>query len=221
MSISKDPNVSNLERQLAEFEVLGSVYSDSISVDSKLLENLKSFVENPKAALPITSPLRFDIKIATDIIVQCTLPLDYPLISPQIAIDICNNRRGYSKVSLDESNEKISTYLKTNFVPSQETLFETLDWIINTSDIVQSIESLCSDKTTEVKSPKDNYTMNRTSQYLLEIKRLYIWFHHIYDPKKKTIVRNSATNLKLRGFLVTGKPGRRIKKQRTYNTYKS
>lgn len=41
----------------------------------------------------------------------------------------------------------------------------------------------------------------------MKLKRTYIWFHHIYNAKKKQNIAALGSKLDITGFCYTGKPG--------------
>eukprot|EP01084_Bolivina_argentea_P000641 1190_1 len=186
--------MSDLEEQLQEFESIQSIYDNNkLSFNQKLITKLQSSIEsnNKQNNLP---NLQFTLSITHQILIDCTLPSNYPSTTAPILF-IRSNSSKHSKSSIQDANNLLKSRINQEFESDTSILFDLFDWIQENIPSVIKVANFKNNKSKPMTKPK------------LNLQRSFMWFHHIYSSTKKRNINQLARQYKITGFCVTGKPG--------------
>lgn len=192
-----------LELQLAEVEMLESMFSNpgEFTQDSlEALPEVRAFVDGTLSYECLDSRVGFTIKISTseslasEVELVCHLPHEYPNALPEVFTRAPAMDR--------ESHRRLSEDLH-EFLSSQETgqimVGLLVDWL---QENVHKYLKESSEPASNSTSLQGTGSKGETS-----FTRLWIYSHHIYSKFKRRDIFDWASELRLHGFGMPGKPG--------------
>ena len=179
----------NIEMQLAEIELLQSMYSEQEFQlnDFLMIEDLKNWLTKPDTCPPPTT-LSFVLHLNLDFYIK--FPNEYPQIPAEIFVR--SNEIQRDKQS--ELNKNLQEFITETFEPDCALVTEVVSWVQDHfSDYlkpnVQDLEKLPMVPKVEI------------------LGRLWLYSHHIYSKTKRKNILDLAKENQLTGFCMPGKPG--------------
>ena len=203
---------SNLEQQLDELDTLQSIYSEPgefIIEDWNAYTALKRYVKEAHNDHPnfVEFTIHLTIENNTtsttgsstvinenefDIEINCRLSCSYPSTQfPQVHI----HSDGLTRTGQDDFNKDLQVYMSTELVLGDACILSVIDWAR------EKAPSYYTAPTPLQQTEKDTETESD------EFCRMWLYMHHIYSKTKRRNILSLASDLKLTGFCLPGKPG--------------
>ena len=187
-----DRIVQNFEMQLAEIELLKSMYSeDEFKLhDELILTEVQSWIDNPGDELPNT--ISFVLKLDKAQI-YVSFPHDYP---GSKCAEILVRSDDLKRNDQSRLNKDLETFTESVFEPECAIVTEIVSWLQDnfTEYFQESATAKCDVKNDEFKGP-------------IFAGRLWLYSHHIYSKIKRKDILDLAKDHSLTGFCMPGKPG--------------
>lgn len=187
-----DRIVQNFEMQLAEIELLKSMYSeDEFKLNDELiLTEVQSWIDNPGDELPNTISFVLKLNKAQ---IYVSFPHDYP---GSKCAEILVRSNDLKRNDQSRLNKDLETFTESVFEPEGAIVTEIVSWLQdNFTEYFQESDTAKSDeKHDEFKGP-------------VVAGRLWLYSHHIYSKIKRKDILDLAKDHSLTGFCMPGKPG--------------
>ncbi|XP_053599699.1 RWD domain-containing protein 2A [Plodia interpunctella] len=185
---------NNLTQQLAELELLKSMYPNSdeiVITDSKVLTDINNFIENKLDYIPNHLDFTLQLYINNMKLEFCVnLPTYYPEREPDIYVR-CNQLNRQQETNL---NTELIRFIKDNY-SGEVCIYTAISWL------QENIQSFINEVDNQTRTEEEPKCMKG------KFVRLWIYSHHIYNKKKRDEILKTAKELKLTGFCLPGKPG--------------
>ena len=131
------------------------------------------------------------------LLVSILLPFDYPQKPPSTTL--CTKSSGWTRADLLDLNQRFENDLKDRIDSThQECLFPALEWLH------QEWRDLVEVKKNKRRLLADQKCIKKSESITV---RTWIYFHHIYSSKKRALITTFASQAKVTGFCLAGKPG--------------
>lgn len=205
---------SNLEQQLDELDTLESIYSEPgefIIEDWSAYTALKRYVKEAHNDHPnnVECTIHLTIENNTapsttttgtlinenefDIEINCRLSCCYPSSQlPQVHI----HSDGLTRIGQDDFNKDLQVYMSTELVLGDACLLSVIDWAREKAPNYYTVPP-----------PPFQQTEKRVDSESNDFCRMWLYMHHIYSKTKRRNILSLASDLKLTGFCLPGKPG--------------
>lgn len=182
----------NLESQLAELEILESMFEPSeLKVeDRNSISEIQAYLDDKLPIKPQCIDLIIKYTSATKAKFELcvTFTHDYPQNEPEIFVrSEKSNRSQHTQL-----NKDLIEYIST--IKGEPCVYSAFLWIQENSEQYISQEEAV---------PAQKKIVDRNEK----ITRLWIYSHHIYSKTKRKEILSLANSLKLNGFCMPGKPG--------------
>ena len=182
--------LQNLEMQLAEIELLQSMYSaEEFKFHNALIvEEIKNWIKNPIDELP--NAISFVLKL--DKFQACvSFPHAYPG-------DICAEVQIHSDIKRDSKsklNKDLEIFMNSIYVPDCAIVTEVISWLQNNMEkyFAQNQQKEHSDD-----------GKKEVHQSAVVAGRLWLYSHHIYSKTKRKNILDLSRDHKLSGFCMPG-----------------
>jgi len=198
VSFSIDVYCENYEMQVAEIEILQSMFADpgELDIDPRLVHDVVNWVnrEDKSDLEPFPAPIEFIVRLKCDekmMEVIVALPPEYPKILPEVYI----RSNHLSRTNQTLINEEIGSFLENETLQEEPNIVPVISWIQEHAKEY----FVANDKTNIDAKPN----MVLSGKFL----RYWIYSHHIYSKNKRKNLRDLALELGLTGFCMPGKPG--------------
>ncbi|XP_067661573.1 RWD domain-containing protein 2B-like [Haliotis asinina] len=187
-----------LELQLSEVEMLQSMFPNpgefKMEDGPESLEEIQAFLDNKMRAEFLESRIGFIVKITTSkktAELVCHLPHDYPHASPEVFLRSHHlNRETHTQL-----NEDLNEFL-TTLDRGEICIGSLIEWLQENLPHYAQIQD------TPVQQEKKALSKEDTV-----FTRLWIYSHHIFSKFKRRDILAWASELKVTGFCMPGKPG--------------
>ena len=187
-----DRIVQNFEMQLAEIELLKSMYSeDEFKLNDELiLTEVQSWIDNPGDELPNTISFVLKLNKAQ---IYVSFPHDYP---GSKCAEILVRSNDLKRNDQSRLNKDLETFTESVFEPEGAIVTEVVSWLQDnfTEYFKESDTAKSDEKNDEFKGP-------------IVAGRLWLYSHHIYSKIKRKDILDLAKDHSLTGFCMPGKPG--------------
>ena len=185
----------NLEEQLAEVELLQAMFpgEDELEIEEGGVEEMNAWLsgDTPASLLPSPLELRLRLEVGVGVELIASLPPGYPFKTlPELYL------RGdrLSRKAQGEVNGELGRFL-TSQVEGETVLVAVVSWLQEQGEtlLAPSVE-----EKTKIENPQIG------PQKML---RYWVYSHHIYSKVKRKDLQGLASDLRLSGFVLPGKPG--------------
>ena len=179
----------NLEMQLAEIELLQSMYSEEEFKfhDILIVEEIKTWIKNPMDELPNT----ISFVLTLEKFQAC---ISFPHAYPG---DMCAEVQIHSDIKRDvksKLNKDLDSFMKSIYVPDCAIVTEVISWLQNNVEeyFVQDQQENSDDGKKEIKKGP------------VVAGRLWLYSHHIYSKTKRKNILDLSRDHSLSGFCMPG-----------------
>lgn len=191
----------NLELQLAEVEMLNSMFPSSSEfgiIDASVMDEVRQVLESSNFCLQFIPPPSIEFYVKQVVIVNekqetlelmCDLPHSYPLDAIAELYVRCPSLTKHYHTKL---NSDLRTYISENCL-GQLCVCDAAQWI--------------KEHAAEYFVPSSPKAKSKTFAGPWKFKRLWLYSHHIYSKVKRRNMLDLASELRLTGFTLPGKPG--------------
>ena len=181
--------VNNIEMQLAEIELLQSMYNDQEFKlnDFLMIQDLRNWLDKPDICPPPTT-LSFVLHLNVDFYIK--FPHEYPQIPAEIFVRSNEIQRDRQS----KFNKNIQEFISETFEPDCALVTEVVSWV----------QDHLSEYMETDKRDQDKPEIERKNEVL---GRLWLYSHHIYSKTKRKNILDLAKENSLTGFCMPGKPG--------------
>ncbi|WAQ98643.1 RWD2B-like protein, partial [Mya arenaria] len=169
--------------------------------DQTAIGSIQTFLNGKLKYEYLHSRLGFTVHISpgnckTTIELVCQLPHEYPAVPPVVFTRAPNmNRNSHSQL-----NEALHEYI-IGLDRGELCLYSVIEWLQENLEKFETDES--HEKEGDVLSKLEKMKLEEDSVFT----RLWIYSHHIYSKFKRRDIIDWASELKLTGFSLPGKPG--------------
>lgn len=185
--------VENIESQLAEVELLQSMYPGAEEFklnDQTMLEDLKEWLDSRSDLQPPTS-ISFVLKLENHLEIHARFPHDYP---GDKCAEIFVTSNDLKRDLQSKLNKDLNEYLSETFEKYCAVTSLAVSWIQDNVDTYIPKHEL----------PAEDLESDDKS---VQVGRLWLYSHHIYSKTKRKNILDLAKDNKLTGFCMPGKPG--------------
>lgn len=187
--------VENIEMQLAEVELLQSMYpgADEFKLNDQLMiEDLKHWLnsDSKSDSAPPTS-ISFVLKLENKMEMRVRFPHDYP---GEKCAEIIVSSNELKRDLQSKLNKDLRDYLNETFEKYCAVTSVAVSWVQDNAEDYFP------------KQDVDNEVIENDDKSV-EMGRLWLYSHHIYSKTKRKNILDLAKDHKLTGFCMPGKPG--------------
>jgi len=188
---------ADFEEQLVEVEMLQSMFpgQGELDLDMEAVDEVQSWIQKTQPSLDQLPPhIEFRLKLVVDgddtVEMVVSLPPEYPSLAlPQVYV----KAERFSRLGQAEINTKLGEFLNGDEVIAGEPcLVSLVIWLQeHAGDFFTVVEKIPIMETVRVE----------------KFLRYWVYSHHIYSKIKRKDLQSLASELRLTGFVMPGKPG--------------
>lgn len=206
-------SAESLEEQfdgrVTELALLDSMYPDQLECDDDVITN---YIKSENFSVVFGKPITGSFVVDKSLTVCFVLSQSYPEISK--AQIHCRVVDGSFEKSLQKTiNDDVNKYIENDGT----SLMDILQYIIQHWENIDKNVFLANKSTSKIKSTDDSNgeqslkfidCVSKVIKFLLkDLSRFWIYSHHIYSSTKRKSILELSQSLKLKGFILIGKPG--------------
>lgn len=184
-----------LRKQLEEYELLQSMYSNpgEFQTDnSHLIDEIQEFLDGKRTRVTEKLDYRLKLQLNEKLKIELSVILSqyYPTHEqPMLIIRTDSLKKHQEK----EIKNAIENYIENDVDKSEPYMFQVITWLQDNIDEIVQIP---------IASNEDSSCNN-----YVEMKRVWLWSHHIYSKIKRHDIMRLTKDYDLKGFMWSGKPG--------------